>query len=149
MDTLILMILMDVILLQVLGSVASIKAGETSHSGYDYWKWKAVFFLSDYGSCVIMFSMYSSIISLREAHETDGSAARDLEKLRLFVLAAFGYVFFTRVIVVFGLAPLVVDKWPWMIDAAKETGNLVFCMVMFYMYRPLEKHVVGVEELGL
>nr|KAJ0192308.1 hypothetical protein LSAT_V11C800394610 [Lactuca sativa] len=53
MDTLILMILMDVILLQVLGNVASIKAGETNHYGYDYWKWKAVFFLSDYGSCVI------------------------------------------------------------------------------------------------
>lgn len=72
-----------------------------------------------------------------------------MEKLRLFVLATFGYVFFTRVIVVFGLAPLVVDKWPWVIDVAKETGNLVFCMVMFYMYRPLEKHVVGDEESGL
>lgn len=39
-------------------------------------------------------------------------------------------------IVVNGFADDVVYEWSWVINAGEEIVNLVFCMVMFYMYRP-------------
>ncbi|CAH1415342.1 unnamed protein product [Lactuca virosa] len=127
--------------LQVLGTVASIMEREYRD---DWAEWKVATFAADYASCVVMFiPMYWSILSLKEARETDWNAARNLSKLSRFVMVAVGYVYFTRIVFVMGMGTIVDDKWPWAIDAATETSN---CMVvMFYMYMPLQ---IKVDVLG-
>ncbi|KAK9920760.1 hypothetical protein M0R45_029306 [Rubus argutus] len=80
--------------------------------------------------------------SLRETSKTDGKAARNLAKLTLFrqfYIVVIGYLYFTR-IVVFALKTIAAYKYQWVSNAAEETASLVFYMVMFYMFRPVERN---------
>ncbi|GMH26418.1 hypothetical protein Nepgr_028261 [Nepenthes gracilis] len=136
-------VLMIVIPLQVLANVASIVIGETGPFIKDWVTWNQVFLLVDIVCCcAIIFPIVWSIRSLRETSKTDGKAARNLAKLTLFrqfYVVVIGYLYFTR-IVVFALKTIAAYKYQWVSNAAEETASLAFYMVMFYMFRPVEKN---------
>ncbi|KAJ6924155.1 hypothetical protein NC652_017451 [Populus alba x Populus x berolinensis] len=114
-------VLMVVIPLQVLANIASVVIGETGPFIKDWVTWNQ---------------------SLRETSKTDGKAARNLAKLQLFrqfYIVVIGYLYFTR-IVVFALKTIAAYKYQWVSNAAEETASLMFYMVMFYMFRPVEKN---------
>ena len=136
-------VLMIVIPLQVLANLASVVIGETGPFIKDWVTWNQVFLLVDIiCCCAIIFPIVWSIRSLRETSKTDGKAARNLSKLTLFrqfYIVVIGYLYFTR-IVVFALRTIAAYKYQWVSNAAEETANLVFYMVMFYMFRPVERN---------
>ncbi|XP_015969917.1 protein CANDIDATE G-PROTEIN COUPLED RECEPTOR 7 [Arachis duranensis] len=136
-------VLMIVIPLQVLANLASVVIGETGPFIKDWVTWNQVFLLVDIiCCCAIIFPIVWSIRSLRETSKTDGKAARNLSKLTLFrqfYIVVIGYLYFTR-IVVFALRTIAAYKYQWVSNAAEETASLAFYMVMFYMFRPVEKN---------
>ncbi|KAM7464111.1 hypothetical protein LguiA_032232 [Lonicera macranthoides] len=136
-------VLMIVIPLQVLANIASIVIGETGPFIKDWVTWNQVFLLVDIVCCcAIIFPIVWSIRSLRETSKTDGKAARNLAKLTLFrqfYIVVIGYLYFTR-IVVFALKTIAAYKYQWVANAAEEIASLAFYMVMFYMFRPVEKN---------
>ncbi|KAG6770416.1 hypothetical protein POTOM_026098 [Populus tomentosa] len=136
-------VLMVVIPLQVLANIASVVIGETGPFIKDWVTWNQVFLLVDViCCCAIIFPIVWSIRSLRETSKTDGKAARNLAKLQLFrqfYIVVIGYLYFTR-IVVFALKTIAAYKYQWVSYAAEETASLMFYMVMFYMFRPVEKN---------
>ncbi|KAM2625003.1 hypothetical protein TB1_031921 [Malus domestica] len=136
-------VLMIVIPLQVLANVASIVIGETGPFIKDWVTWNQIFLLVDIiCCCAIIFPIVWSIRSLRETSKTDGKAARNLAKLTLFrqfYVVVIGYLYFTR-IVVFALKTIAAYKYQWVSNAAEETVSLAFYIVMFYMFRPVERN---------
>ncbi|XP_027365463.1 protein GPR107-like [Abrus precatorius] len=136
-------VLMIVIPLQVLANVASIVIGETGPFIKDWVTWNQVFLLVDIiCCCAIIFPIVWSIRSLRETSKTDGKAARNLAKLTLFrqfYIVVIGYLYFTR-IVVFALKTIAAYKYQWVSNLAEETASLAFYIVMFYMFRPVERN---------
>ncbi|CAI8614529.1 unnamed protein product [Vicia faba] len=136
-------VLMIVIPLQVLANLASVVIGETGPFIKDWVTWNQVFLLVDIiCCCAIIFPIVWSIRSLRETSKTDGKASRNLAKLTLFrqfYIVVIGYLYFTR-IVVFALRTIAAYKYQWVSNAAEETASLVFYIVMFYMFRPVEKN---------
>ncbi|KAA8518839.1 hypothetical protein F0562_016387 [Nyssa sinensis] len=128
---------------KVLANVASIVIGETGPFIKDWVTWNQVFLLVDIVCCcAIIFPIVWSIRSLRETSKTDGKAARNLAKLTLFrqfYIVVIGYLYFTR-IVVFVLKKIAAYKYQWVSNAAEEIASLAFYMVMFYMFRPVEKN---------
>ncbi|KAJ4893222.1 Lung seven transmembrane receptor family protein [Raphanus sativus] len=136
-------VLMFVVPLQVLANIASIVIGETGPFIKDWVTWNQVFLLVDIVCCcAILFPIVWSIRSLRETSKTDGKAARNLAKLTLFrqfYIVVIGYLYFTR-IVVFALKTIAAYKYLWVSNAAEEIASLAFYVVMFYMFRPVEKN---------
>ncbi|KAH0995641.1 hypothetical protein GBA52_019505 [Prunus armeniaca] len=128
---------------RVLANVASVVIGETGPFIKDWVTWNQVFLLVDIiCCCAIIFPIVWSIRSLRETSKTDGKAARNLAKLTLFrqfYIVVIGYLYFTR-IVVFALKTIAAYKYQWVSNAAEESASLVFYMVMFYMFRPVERN---------
>jgi len=145
-------VLMVVVPLQVLANIASIVIGETGPFIKDWVTWNQIFLLVDIVCCcAILFPIVWSIRSLRETSKTDGKAARNLAKLTLFrqfYIVVIGYLYFTR-IVVFALKTIAAYKYRWVSNAAEEIASLAFYMLMFYMFRPVEKNeyfVIDEEE---
>ncbi|XP_010464605.1 PREDICTED: protein GPR107-like [Camelina sativa] len=136
-------VLMVVVPLQVLANIASIVIGETGPFIKDWVTWNQIFLLVDIVCCcAILFPIVWSIRSLRETSKTDGKAARNLAKLTLFrqfYIVVIGYLYFTR-IVVFALKTIAAYKYQWVSNAAEEIASLAFYMLMFYMFRPVEKN---------
>lgn len=136
-------VLMIVIPLQVLANVASVVIGETGPFIKDWVTWNQVFLLVDIiCCCAIIFPIVWSIRSLRETSKTDGKAARNLAKLTLFrqfYIVVIGYLYFTR-IVVFALKTIAAYKYQWVSNFAEEAASLAFYIVMFYMFRPVERN---------
>ncbi|KAL7607215.1 hypothetical protein Lser_V15G18632 [Lactuca serriola] len=139
--------LLIVILLQVLANVCSIKGGVTGLYNEDRLNnWQLDFISIDFVFCLAIFIPFvGSLILLKKTCETDRNAARNMANLGSFVLLVFAYVLFTRIIVS-AFATFVVYKNPWMINAAEETVSLVFCMVMFYLFRPCEDEEADEDE---
>ncbi|CAL9220170.1 unnamed protein product [Arabidopsis halleri] len=136
-------VLMVVVPLQVLANIASVVIGETGPFIKDWVTWNQIFLLVDIVCCcAILFPIVWSIRSLRETSKTDGKAARNLAKLTLFrqfYIVVIGYLYFTR-IVVFALKTIAAYKYRWVSNAAEEIASLAFYMLMFYMFRPVEKN---------
>ncbi|XP_071707376.1 protein CANDIDATE G-PROTEIN COUPLED RECEPTOR 7-like [Rutidosis leptorrhynchoides] len=136
-------VLMIVIPLQVLANIASIVIGENGPFIKSWITWNQVFLLVDViCCCAILFPILWSIRSLRETSKTDGKAARNLAKLTLFrqfYVVVIGYLYFTRIIV-FCLKTIASYKFQWVSNGAEEVASLVFYMVMFYMFRPVDNN---------
>ncbi|KAF7818551.1 protein GPR107-like [Senna tora] len=136
-------VLMIVIPLQVLANLASFVIGETGPFIKDWVTWNQVFLLVDIiCCCAIIFPIIWSIRTLRETSKTDGKAARNLAKLTLFrqfYIVVIGYLYFTR-IVVSALETIAAYKYQWVSNATEEIVSLAFYVVMFYMFRPVEKN---------
>lgn len=65
--------------------MAFVIISETEESDVDYTKWKTLFLMLDLVCCgVILFPVIWSIRHLQEASQTDGKAAMNLAKLKIF-----------------------------------------------------------------
>jgi hypothetical protein len=135
-------VLMIVIPLQVLANLTSV-IGETDPFIKDWTTWNQVFLFVDIiCCCVIIFPIVWSIKSLGETSKMDRKACRNLAKLilfRRFYIVVVGYLCFTR-IVAFSLRTIVVYKYQWVSNAAEETASFAFFIIMFYIFRPVEKN---------
>ncbi|KAH7678677.1 Transmembrane protein GPR107/GPR108-like protein [Dioscorea alata] len=145
-------VLMILIPLQVIANIASTVIGKMGPFIRDWVTWNQVFLLIDIiCCCAILFPIICSIRSLRKTSKTDGKAARNLSKLTRFrqlYIIVVGYLYFTR-IVVFALKTITTIttykysstyKYSWVSVAAEETASLAVNVVMFFMFRPVERN---------
>ncbi|KAL3160800.1 hypothetical protein ABBQ38_009211 [Trebouxia sp. C0009 RCD-2024] len=132
-------ILLAVIPLQVFAEVAIIILDENSPATRNWFTWRDVFHVVDIiCCCAILFPIVWSIQHLKEAAETDGKAARNLVKMRLFrqfYVLVVSYIYFTR-IVVYLLRSTMSYKYVWLSDAAGELATLLFYVLTALKFRP-------------
>ncbi|XP_059514309.1 protein GPR107 isoform X2 [Myotis daubentonii] len=132
-------IFMIVIPLQVLANVAYIIIESTEEGTTEYALWKDSLFLVDLLCCgAILFPVVWSIRHLQEASATDGKAAINLAKLKLFrhyYVLIVCYIYFTRIIAFF-LKFAVPFQWKWLYQLMDELATLVFFVLTGYKFRP-------------
>lgn len=94
---------MIVIPLQVLANVAEIILEESEEGDAEHHTWWDIFTLVDLLCCgAILFPVVWSIRHLQDASQTDGKAAQNLRKLKLFrhfYIMIVCYIYFTRIII--------------------------------------------------
>ncbi|KAF8073245.1 CAND7 [Scenedesmus sp. PABB004] len=133
-------VLLVVLPLQVFAEVAIIVTGEQSPSIRDWAAWVNVLHLVDIlCCCAILFPIVWSIKRLREAAETDGKAARALERLTLFrsfYVAVVVFVYFTRIVVFLLRANLAGGLYAWLADAAYELAYLALYVWVGVRFAP-------------
>nr|XP_020014533.1 protein GPR107 isoform X1 [Castor canadensis] len=124
---------------QVLANVAYIIIESTEEGTTEYGLWKDSLFLVDLLCCgAILFPVVWSIRHLQEASATDGKAAINLAKLKLFrhyYVLIVCYIYFTRIIA-FLLKFAVPFQWKWLYQLLDETATLVFFVLTGYKFRP-------------
>ncbi|KAM9066905.1 protein GPR107 isoform 3-T3 [Sarcophilus harrisii] len=132
-------IFMIVIPLQVLANVAYIIIESTEEGTTEYGLWKDALFLVDLLCCgAILFPVVWSIRHLQEASATDGKAAINLAKLKLFrhyYVLIVSYIYFTRIIAIL-LKLAVPFQWKWLYQLLDEMATLVFFVLTGYKFRP-------------
>ncbi|TRY86139.1 hypothetical protein DNTS_030205 [Danionella cerebrum] len=100
----------------VLANVAYIIMEETEEGSSEYALWREILFLVDLICCgAVLFPVVWSIRHLQEASSTDGKAAINLEKLKLFrhyYVMVVCYIYFTRIIALV-LKVTVPFQWQW------------------------------------
>lgn len=145
-------ILVCVIPLQVFAEIALVLLDENSPAVQGWFTWRDVFHVVDIiCCCMILFPIVWSIRHLKEAAETDGKAARNLVKMRLFrefYVLVVCYIYFTR-IVVYLLHSTLSYKYIWLSDAAGELATLAFYMLTALKFRPHAENpyfAVAVDE---
>ncbi|KAG8014599.1 hypothetical protein GBF38_003147 [Nibea albiflora] len=134
-------IFMIVIPLQVLANVAYIIIESTEEGSSEYYLWKEILFLVDLICCgAILFPVVwsASIRHLQEASSTDGKAAMNLEKLKLFrhyYVMIVCYIYFTRIIAIL-LKVTMPFQWQWCYEFLVEVSTLIFFVLTGYKFRP-------------
>ncbi|XP_064457558.1 protein GPR107-like [Ornithodoros turicata] len=132
-------IFMIVIPLQLLANVAQIIMEESEEGESQHTTWREVFILVDLLCCgAILFPVVWSIRHLQEASQTDGKAAINLEKLKLFrhfYVMIVCYIYFTRIIV-FLLKITVPFRYEWLDELFREGATMVFFILTGYKFRP-------------
>ncbi|KAM6941330.1 protein GPR108 [Lycodopsis pacificus] len=132
-------IFMIVIPLQVLANVAFIIIESTEEGSSEYYLWKEILFLVDLICCgAILFPVVWSIRHLQEASSTDGKAAMNLEKLKLFrhyYVMIVCYIYFTRIIAIL-LKVTMPFQWQWCYEFLVEVSTLIFFVLTGYKFRP-------------
>lgn len=91
--------------------------------------------------CVFTFKI-RSIRHLQDASTTDGKAATNLKKLRLFrqfYIMIVCYIYFTRIIV-YLLKATVPFQYVWLDEMFKETATYIFYVLTAYKFRPVPSH---------
>ncbi|XP_012254100.2 protein GPR107 isoform X2 [Athalia rosae] len=130
---------MIVIPLQVLANVAKIIIEESEEGDIEHKTWRDVFTLVDLLCCgAILFPVVWSIRHLQEAAHTDGKAAVNLRKLKLFrhfYIMIVCYIYFTRIIV-YLLKITVPFQYEWLDEMFKEMATYVFFILTGYKFRP-------------
>lgn len=128
-----------VIPLQVLANVAYIIIESTEEGSSEYSLWKQILFLVDLICCgAILFPVVWSIRHLQEASGTDGKAAVNLEKLKLFrhyYVMIVCYIYFTRIIAIL-LKITMPFQWQWCYEFLVEVSTLIFFVLTGYNFRP-------------
>jgi hypothetical protein len=92
--------------------------------------------------CAVIFPLNWFIRSLEETSKADGKTLRNLAKLTLFkrfYIVLIVYLGVTRIIL-FTLRIITAYKYQWVSNAVEETTSFAFFIVMFYMFRPVEKN---------
>ncbi|XP_046827392.1 protein GPR107 isoform X2 [Vespa crabro] len=130
---------MIVIPLQVLANVAEIIIEEGEEGDIENQTWRDVFILVDLLCCgAISFPIVWSIRHLQEAAHTDGKAAVNLRKLKLFrhfYIMILGYIYFTRFIA-YLLKSTVPFQYEWLDEMSREMATYVFFVLTGYKFRP-------------
>ncbi|CAH1414552.1 unnamed protein product [Lactuca virosa] len=80
----------------------------------------------------IFFPMALSITSLNKICETDLNANRNVVKLWLFLMSTIVFVLITKIL-------LLALPTRWEINVVKETTIFMFCMLMLYIFRPVDR----------
>ncbi|KXZ52730.1 hypothetical protein GPECTOR_8g123 [Gonium pectorale] len=146
-------IIMIVVPLQVFANIAIIITEEESPSVKDWFTWRDVFHLVDIiCCCAILFPIVWSIKHLREASQTDGKAARNLEKLTLFrqfYVMVVVYIYVTR-IVVYLLKSTMQYQYSWVAAAVEELVTLAFYVWTATKFRPTDQNpYLKLQEIEL
>lgn len=132
-------IFMIVIPLQVLANVANIIIEESEEGDVEHKTWLDVFMLVDLLCCgAILFPVVWSIRHLQEASHTDGKAAINLRKLKLFrhfYIMIVCYIYFTRIII-YLLQMTVSFQYEWLDEMFREMVTYVFFVMTGYKFRP-------------
>ncbi|KAK1155865.1 protein GPR107-like [Acipenser oxyrinchus oxyrinchus] len=132
-------IFMIVIPLQVLANVAYIIMESTEEGTTEYGLWKEILFLVDLLCCgAILFPVVWSIRHLQEASATDGKAAINLVKLKLFrhyYVMIVCYIYFTRIIAIL-IKITVPFQLKWLYQLLDEVATFVFFILTGYKFRP-------------
>ncbi|XP_034254196.1 protein GPR107 [Thrips palmi] len=132
-------IFMIVIPLQVLANVAEIIIEESEEGDIEHRMWREVFIFVDLICCgAILCPVVWSIRHLQEASETDGKAAINLRKLKLFrhfYIVIVCYIYFTRIIVCL-LRMTVPFQYEWLDEMFREMATYVFFVLTGYKFRP-------------
>ncbi|KAK9731916.1 Lung seven transmembrane receptor [Popillia japonica] len=130
---------MAIIPLQVLANMAEIILEESEEGAREYRAWQDVFILVDLLCCgFILFPVVWSIRHLEEASRTDGKAAVNLRKLKLFrhfYVMIVCYIYFTRIIV-YLLRLTVPFQYGWLHEMFREMATYVFFVLTGYKFRP-------------
>ncbi|XP_037030246.1 protein GPR107 [Bradysia coprophila] len=136
-------VFMIVIPLQVLANIADIIIAESEEGDKEYTTWIYIFFLVDLLCCgAILFPVVWSIRHLQEASATDGKAATNLRKLKLFrqfYIMVVCYIYFTRIVVCL-LKITVSFQYAWLNEMFKEMATYVFFVLTGYKFRPVSSH---------
>ncbi|KAL4717442.1 hypothetical protein ACJJTC_000591 [Scirpophaga incertulas] len=130
---------MIVIPLQVVANVAEIIIAESEEGAAEHNAWRFIFILVDVMCGLsIHFSIVWSIRHLQDASSTDGKAAINLLKLKLFKHFYFMvvcYIYFTRIII--SLLKIAVPfQYSWIDEMFRETATFVFFVTTGYKFRP-------------
>ncbi|XP_017888009.1 protein GPR107 isoform X2 [Ceratina calcarata] len=124
--------------LQILANVAEIIIEESEEGDIEYKTWRDVFILVDLLCCgAIIFPVGWSIKHVEEAAHTDGKAAVNLRKLKLFkhfYIMIFCYIYFTRSIV-YLLKIWVPFQYEWLDEMFREMSTYVFFVLTGYKFR--------------
>lgn len=136
-------VIMIVVPLQVLANSADIILLENGPAVKGWFTWRDIFHLLDIiCCCAILFPIVWSIKHLREAANTDGKAARNLQKLTLFrqfYVMVVSYIYFTR-IVVYLLKSTTPYQYVWLSDCAGELATLAFYCFTGFKFRPVSQN---------
>ncbi|XP_045605389.2 protein GPR107 [Procambarus clarkii] len=130
---------MIIIPLQIIANVATIIVEETEEASQEHAAWVQILFLIDFLCCgAILLPVVWSIRHLQEASQTDGKAALNLKKLKLFrhfYIMIVCYIYFTRIIV-YLLKISVPFQYEWLDDMFREMATYVFFVMTGYKFRP-------------
>jgi len=134
---------MIVIPLQVVANVAEIIIAESEEGDKEHSTWRDIFILVDLLCCgCILFPVVWSIRHLQAASATDGKAAINLRKLKLFrqfYIMIVCYIYFTRIIV-YLLKITVAFQYSWLDEMFREMATFVFFVLTGYKFRPVPQH---------
>lgn len=134
---------MVVIPLQVLANIAGIILEESEEGDREYLAWRNVVILVDLLCCgCILFPVVWSIRHLQEASQTDGKAAINLRKLRLFrhfYVMVVSYIYSTRIIV-YLLKITLAFQYGWLHEMFREMATYVFFVLTAYKFRPASQN---------
>ncbi|XP_050683172.1 protein GPR107 [Leptidea sinapis] len=132
-------IFMIVIPLQVVANVAEIIIAESEEGAVEHNTWRILFIFVDMICCgAIMFPVVWSIHHLEDSSTTDGKAAVNLRKLKLFrhfYVMILCYIYFTRIIVTI-LENTVPFQYSWIDEMFREMATFVFFVMTGYKFRP-------------
>ncbi|CAG9761566.1 unnamed protein product [Ceutorhynchus assimilis] len=134
---------MVVIPLQVLANIAEIILEESEEGDREYLAWRNVVILVDLLCCgCILFPVVWSIRHLQEASATDGKAAINLRKLKLFrhfYVMVVCYIYSTRIIV-YLLKMTVPFQYGWLHEMFREMATYTFFVLTAYKFRPASQN---------
>lgn len=126
-----------------MANVAEIIIAESEEGDKEHRTWLDIFILVDLLCCgAILFPVVWSIRHLQEASATDGKAAINLRKLKLFrqfYIMIVCYIYFTRIIV-YLLKITVAFQYAWLDEMFKEMATYVFFVLTGYKFRPASSH---------
>lgn len=136
-------IFMIVIPLQVFANVAEIIIDESEQGDVEHRMWLDVFTFVDLICCfAILFPIVWSIKHLQDASQTDGKAAINLKKLKLFrhfYIMIVCYIYFTRIIV-YLLKMTVPFQYSWLDEMFREIATFLFFVLTGYKFRPASEN---------
>ncbi|XP_043076792.1 protein GPR108-like [Puntigrus tetrazona] len=128
---------LQVFLAEILFLVDLISSSRGGEEGSCFWR--EILFLVDLICCgAVLFPALRSIRHLQEASNTDGKAAMNLEKLKLFrhyYVMIVCYIYFTRIIAIL-LKLSVPFQWQWCQEFLVEVSTLIFFVLTGFKFRP-------------
>ncbi|XGW32371.1 hypothetical protein V3C99_017151 [Haemonchus contortus] len=132
-------VFMVVLPLQIVDNIAMVILEESEFGQQGYQLWFEMFVFIDMVCCfLIIFPIIWSMHHLSEGARSDGKAAFNLEKLRLFrhfYMIVISYVYLTRVMKLLLQYALPFDQ-EWITDAVVELSTLIFFILVGILFRP-------------
>uniref|UniRef100_A0A7E4UM24 Lung seven transmembrane receptor family protein n=3 Tax=Panagrellus redivivus TaxID=6233 RepID=A0A7E4UM24_PANRE len=136
-------IFMIVLPLQIIDNIIMAIIEESEFGEQRYYFWTEVFMFFDFVCCMaIILPVLGSIRHLQEGARTDGKAAFNVEKLRLFrhfYVIVIAFIYLTR------FAKFMFDQslpfnLKWVSVAIVESATFVFFVMVGYMFRPTKQN---------